>query len=98
MFFFVISKENVFLSDYRKMFSLTLNSINPTDFGPSMHKDCAQVRIVSPCSRNLHSMVITAEKERFLFSYFPDEVGTYTIDPCAPRSKGIPWQGYSGNL
>ena len=78
--FFVISKENVFLNDYRKMFSLTLNSINPTDFGPSIHKDCAQVRIMSPCSRNLHAIVITAEKGIFLFSYIPDEIGTYTIE------------------
>ena len=79
--FFVISKENVFLnSDYRKMFSQTLKSINPTDFGPSMHKDCAQVRIMAPRSSNLHSMVITAEKESFFFSYIPDEIGTYTIE------------------
>lgn len=78
--FFVVSKENVFLSDYKKMFSLTLKSIHPTDLDPSMHKDCAQVRIMSPRSRNLHSMVITAEKDRFLFSYFPDEIGTYTIE------------------
>lgn len=35
---------------------------------------------MSPCSRNLHSMVIAAEKERFFFSYFPDEIGTYTIE------------------
>lgn len=79
--FFVVSKENVFQRDYgKKMFSLTLKTVNPTDFGPSMHKDCAQVRIMSPCSRNLHSMVIAAEKERFFFSYFPDEIGTYTIE------------------
>ncbi|XP_068759536.1 tripartite motif-containing protein 2-like [Montipora capricornis] len=78
--FFVVSKENVFLSDYKNMFSLTLKSINPTDLDPSMYKDCAQVRIMSLRSRNLHSMVITAEKDRFLFSYFPDEIGTYTIE------------------
>lgn len=79
--FFVVSKENAsFGGDYRRMLSQTLKSINPTDFGPSMHKDCAQVRIMSPCSRNIHSMVIAAEKERLLFSYFPDEIGTYTIE------------------
>ena len=79
--FFVLSKENVFLlSDYRKMFSLTLNSTNPTDFGPSMQKDRAQVRIMSPHTRYLYSMVITAEQDRFFFSYIPDEIGTYTIE------------------
>ena len=79
---FVVSKEKVFLGDCRQMFSLTLNSItcNPTDFGPSMHKDCAQVRIMSPHTRYLYSVFITAEQERFFFSYIPDEIGTYTIE------------------
>ena len=45
-----------------------------------MQKDCAQVRIMSPCSRNLHSGFIVAKKENFLFSYLPDEIGTYTIE------------------
>lgn len=78
--FFVISKENVFRRDYTKMFSRTLESINPIDFGPSMRKNCAHVRIMSPRSRNLHSMAITAEKESFFFNYCPDEIGTYTIE------------------
>lgn len=62
------------------MFSQTINSIDPLDFGPSMLKNCAQVRIMSPRSTNLHSFIIMAEKERFYFSYCPEEVGTYTIE------------------
>ncbi|XP_068729990.1 tripartite motif-containing protein 2-like [Montipora capricornis] len=80
---FVISKEKVFLRDYIDVlspFSLNPKSINPTGFDPSIHKDRAQVRIMSPRSRNHHSMVIGADKERFLFSYCPDEIGTYTIE------------------
>ena len=82
---FVVSKEKVLATDYRNMFDIRnmfkpLESINPTDFGLSMQKDCAQVRIMSPCSRNLHSGFIVAEKENFLFSYLPDEIGTYTIE------------------
>lgn len=78
---FFISKEKViFVSDYTKMFSQTINSIDPLDFGPSMHKNCAQVRIMSPRSTNLHSFIIMAEEERFYFSYCPEEVGTYTIE------------------
>ena len=77
---FVVSKEKVLATDCRKICTLNSESDNLTDFGSSMHKDYTQVRIMSPCSRNVHSRVIAVEKERFLFCYRPDEIGTYTIE------------------
>jgi len=78
---FVVSKKKFnFRTDYTEFFSFTPNNINPTDFGPCMNKDCAQIRIMSPCSRNFLSMVIAAKKEMFLFECIPDEIGTYTIE------------------
>ena len=79
--YFVVSKKKFnFRTDYTEMFSSTSNIINPTDFGPCMHKDSAHIRIMSPCSRNFLSMVIAAKKEMFLFNCIPDEIGTYTIE------------------
>lgn len=79
--YFVVSKGKInFLSDYKEVFLFTSKSINPTDFGPCMHKNCAQIRIMSPCSRNFLSMVIASKTERFFFDCIPDEIGTYTIE------------------
>ena len=79
--FFVVSKKKFnFRTDYKEVFSSTPNTSNPTDFGLCMHKDCAQIRIMSPCSRNFLSMVIAKKREIFLFDCIPDEIGNYTIE------------------
>lgn len=50
------------------------------DFDLLMYKDCVQVRIMLFCLRNFYLMVIMVEKDRFLFSYFLDEIGIYIIE------------------
>ena len=43
-------------------------------------QNCAQVRIKSPSSVQIHSSIIEGENDCFFFSYRPDEIGTYTIE------------------
>lgn len=79
--FFVIAKEKVSITDHREFFSETpKRSMNSLDFAPSILKNCGQVRIMSPLSMNLHSFDIVAKKGRFFFSFFPEEIGTYTVE------------------
>lgn len=78
--YFVVSKEKVSIRDHKEFFSEILKrSTNTLDFAPSMLKNFAQVRIMSPLSMNLHSFDIVAKKGRFFFHFFLEEIGTYTI-------------------
>lgn len=79
--YFVVSKKKFnFRTDFKEVFSFPPRNINPTDFGPCMNKDFAQMRIMKPCSRNFLPMVSAAKKEMFFFECIPDEIGTYTIE------------------
>ncbi|KAL9958079.1 hypothetical protein ACROYT_G035048 [Oculina patagonica] len=83
---FVISKEKSkkhdFLSrsDLCKEHSLPLLNVSSLEFAPSILMNCAHVRIKSPGSINLRAFLIKGENDSFLFSYRPDEIGTYTIE------------------
>ena len=78
--YFVISREKVSIPDHKECFAETPErSINSLDFAPSILKNRAQVRIVSPLSMNLHTFDIVSRKGRFFFRFFPEEIGTYTI-------------------
>ena len=87
---FVISKENFreyFRDCVAKICPLHLKN-DPFHFSnrsdnsaPSMPKKCAQVRIKSPSSMHFDSSVIEEDEDgSFLYSFCPEEIGTYTIE------------------